>query len=50
MALQYKEVSDEVLQEAFDYRKTQEGSGAKVRAALEILDENGLNIYRRNTR
>lgn len=50
VALQYKEVSDEVLQETFDYRKTQEGSGAKVRAALEILDENGLNIYRRNTR
>lgn len=45
VALQYRDVSDEVLQETFDYRKSEEGSGAKVRNALTILDENGLNIF-----
>lgn len=47
VALQYKEVGDDVLQKTFDYRKSEEGSGAKVRNALRILDENNLNIYSR---
>ncbi|MEG7531231.1 MAG: hypothetical protein RSF83_07530 [Hungatella sp.] len=44
-ALQYREVSDEVLRETFDYRKSREDSGAKVREALEILDLQQWNIF-----
>ncbi len=47
VALQYQEVSDDVLRETFDYRKSREDSGEKVRNALRILDENGFNIYSR---
>lgn len=45
VAMEYQEVSDEVLQETFDYRRNEEGSGAKVRNALTILDENDWNVF-----
>lgn len=47
VALQYQDVSDEVLRETFEYRRSQEGSGAKVRQALEILDQQDWNIFDR---
>lgn len=47
VALQFEEVSDEVLRETFDYRKQEADSGAKVRQALTILKENGWNVFSR---
>lgn len=48
VALQFENVSDDVLRETFDYRKSRPDSGAKVRAALMILKENGWNVFGRN--
>lgn len=47
IAVQFEAVSDEVLREAFDYRKSQPDSGAKVRAALTILKEQKWNVFSR---
>lgn len=47
VAVRFEEVSDDVLRETFDYRKSQADSGAKVRAALTILKENGWNVFGR---
>lgn len=46
-ALQFEEVSDEVLRETFDYRRSRPDSGAKVRQALTILKDNGWNVFSR---
>lgn len=48
VARQYKTVSDEVLRNTFDYRRSREDSGEKVRNALTILEEHGLNIFGRH--
>lgn len=45
IALNFEQESDESLQEVFEYRKNEEGSGAKIRAALTILKNQGWNIY-----
>lgn len=47
MALQYKSLDDDTLRETFDYRKGREESGADVRRALRILEENGWNVFGR---
>lgn len=47
VALQYESVSDEVLRETFDYRKSRPDSGEKVRQALDILKEQNWNIFGR---
>lgn len=46
VALKFQQLDDDVLREMFDYRKSREDSGAKVRNALEILYENRWNIFR----
>lgn len=46
MAVQFEQMSDDELRYKFDYRKSREDSGAKVRQALEILQENQWNIFR----
>lgn len=45
-ALRFEEESDDVLRETFEYRRSRPDSGAKVRAALTILKENNLNVFR----
>lgn len=47
VALQYRTVSDDVLRNTFDYRRSREDSGEKVRNALTILEEHGFNIFGR---
>lgn len=47
VAVQFESVSDEVLRETFDYRKSQPDSGAKVRKALTILKEQKWNVFSR---
>lgn len=47
IAVQFENVSDDVLRETFDYRKSRPDSGAKVRSALTILKENGWNVFGR---
>lgn len=46
VALQFEEVNDDTLRKTFDYRKSREDSGAKVRQALEILHKQRWNIFR----
>lgn len=46
VAVQFEEVSDDVLRETFDYRKSRDDSGARVREALEILKAQGWNVFR----
>lgn len=46
MMLQFESLSDETLQKNFEYRQGEEGSGAKVRAALTILKEHHWNVFR----
>lgn len=45
VALNFENETDDVLRKTFDYRKSKEDSGAKVREALTILKENQWNIY-----
>lgn len=45
-ALQFEELSDDELRKTFDYRKSREDSGQKVRSALEILKEHNWNVFR----
>lgn len=45
-ALQFESLEDDELKKIFDYRKTEPGSGAKVRQALTTLKEHGWNVYR----
>ncbi len=45
IALNFEEHSDEILRENFDYRKSQENSGALIRNALTILKENQWNVF-----
>lgn len=45
-ALQFEELSDDELRETFDYRRSREDSGQKVRSALEILKEQNWNVFR----
>lgn len=47
VAVQFEAVSDDVLRETFDYRKSRPDSGAKVRSALTILKEHGWNVFGR---
>lgn len=47
VAVQFEQVSDEVLRETFDYRKSRPDSGAKVRSALRILKDHGWNVFGR---
>lgn len=47
VAVQFESVSDDVLRETFDYRKSRPDSGAKVRSALTILKEHGWNVFGR---
>ena len=47
VAVQFENVSDDVLRETFDYRKSRPDSGAKVRNALQILKEHGWNVFGR---
>lgn len=47
IAMQYETVSDDVLRETFDYRRSRPDSGEKVRNALKILEDHGWNIYSR---
>lgn len=47
IAIQFEEVSDEVLRESFDYRPSEPDSGVKVRRALTILKEHNLNVFGR---
>lgn len=47
LALHFEEVSDDVLRENFDYRKSRPDSGAKIRQALTILKDNGWNVFSR---
>ncbi|MBS6643420.1 MAG: hypothetical protein KH366_07550 [Clostridiaceae bacterium] len=45
-AMQFETLSDEELKGIFDYRKSREDSGRKVRSALEILKEQKWNVFR----
>lgn len=47
VAVQFETVSDDVLRETFDYRKSRPDSGAKVREALTILKEQKWNVFSR---
>ncbi|MGN0158000.1 MAG: hypothetical protein ACI39W_02505 [Brotaphodocola sp.] len=47
VAVQFESVSDDVLRETFDYRKSQPDSGEKVREALTILKEQKWNVFSR---
>lgn len=47
IALQFEEVSDDVLRESFAYRPSRPDSGAKVRQALTVLKDNGWNVFGR---
>ncbi len=47
IAVQFESVSDDVLRETFDYRKSRPDSGAKVRQALTILKEQKWNVFSR---
>lgn len=47
VAVQFESVSDDVLRETFDYRKSRPDSGAKVRSALTILKDHGWNVFGR---
>ena len=47
VAVQFESVSDDVLRETFDYRKSRPDSGAKVREALTILKEQKWNVFSR---
>lgn len=47
IAVQFENVSDEVLRQTFDYRPSRADSGEKVRSALTILKENGWNVFGR---
>lgn len=44
-AVNFEDKSDQELQAVFEYRKNEEGSGAKIRAALEILKEHHWNVF-----
>lgn len=46
IAVQFESVSDDVLRETFDYRKSQPDSGQKVREALTILKKQKWNMFR----
>lgn len=46
VALRFQEATDDELRETFDFRKSREDSGAKVRQALEILYEQRWNVFR----
>ena len=46
MALHYQEVPDDELEERFQYRHGPE----RIRRALGILEEQGWNVYRENTK
>lgn len=48
VAVQFESVSDDVLRETFDYRKSQPDSGQKVREALTILKKQKWNVYYKN--
>ena len=47
VALDYRQKTDDELREKFEYRMNEENSGAEVRRALEILDEQNWNVFRR---
>lgn len=44
-AVNFESRTDDELRKLFEYRRNEEGSGAKVRAALEILKENHYNVF-----
>lgn len=46
VALRFQEATDDELRETFDFRKSREDSGQKVRQALEILYEQRWNVFR----
>ena len=48
VALDYRQKTDDELREKFEYRMNEENSGAEVRRALEILDEQNWNVFRRS--
>ena len=47
VALDYRQKTDDELRGKFEYRMNEENSGAEVRRALEILDEQNWNVFRR---
>lgn len=44
-AVNFESRSDKELQELFEYRPKEEGSGGRIRTALEILKENHWNVF-----
>lgn len=45
-ARNFEQETDDGLRAVFEYRPKEEESGAKIRAALNILKENGWNVFR----
>ncbi len=46
MALDFENRTDDELREKFEFRRNRPESGAMVRSALQILKENGWNVFR----
>jgi len=44
-AVNFESRTDDELRKLFEYRRNEESSGAKIRAALEILKENHYNVF-----
>lgn len=44
-AVNFEDRTDDELKAVFEYRKNEEGSGARIRSALEILKENHFNVF-----